>query len=72
MIASNAWIFAAITVPLTLFTFVVWGICVRYQPSQAPDPSVCTQVQAPLQRVTTLRHSFEAPSQQGLDEGKLS
>ncbi|KAF2084392.1 hypothetical protein K490DRAFT_49258, partial [Saccharata proteae CBS 121410] len=38
-LATNSWLLAAIALPLTLFTVVLWWICVRYRSSALP-PSI--------------------------------
>lgn len=39
VVSSNAWLFAAISVPLTLGTLIVWWAWVKFQARQVDQPS---------------------------------
>ncbi|KAL9136704.1 MAG: hypothetical protein Q9175_002081 [Cornicularia normoerica] len=60
VVSSNAWLFAAISIPLTLGTLAVWWVWVRYQtpkprrPKRDTDPSAWKMLLASRRRI--LRH----------------
>ena len=62
VLGANAWLFAAISVPLTLSTLAVWWVWVRFQACQATriDPSARREKSVLLKELFKPRRSIES------------
>ncbi len=62
-LTSNAWVFAAVSVPLTILTIVIWWAWIRFQASIANRKRNIGI--APLNTVYTAQQKFEKASDKG-------